>query len=53
MPEYIGTLNKKKLPMFDKSLTNPEFLDQTMLLFKGMRFCSMFGSDHKVVFRNC
>ena len=45
-----GTLNKKKLPLFDKSLmTLDEFLHQTMLSFIGTRFCSIFGSNHKSV----
>ena len=27
-----------------------EYLHQTMLSFKGMRFCSIFGSNHKKMF---
>ena len=50
VPKYLGTFNKKKLPLFDKSLVTLEFLHQTMLSFKGMRFCSMFGSNHKRMF---
>ena len=46
----LGTLNKKKLPLFDKSLITLEFLHQTMLSFKEMHFCSIFRSNQKKVF---
>ena len=46
-PKYSGAFNKKRLPLFDKSLMTLEYLHQTMLSFKAMRFCSMFGSKHK------
>ena len=48
---YLGKLNKEKLPLLDKFLAPLEFLHQTMLSFKVIRFCSMFGSNHKMVFR--
>ena len=48
--KYLGAFNKKKLPLFDKSLMTLKYLDQTMLSFKGMRFCSMFESNHQKVF---
>ena len=48
--EHIGTLNKKKLPLFEKFFMTLEFWKQRMLSFKGIRFCSMLGSNHKKVF---
>ena len=48
-PKYFWAFNKKRLPLFDKSLMTLEHLHQTVL-FKGMRFCSVFGSNHKKVF---
>ena len=50
VPKYLEKLNKKKLPLFDKFLTTLEILHQTMLSFKVMRFCSMFGRSHKMAF---
>ena len=44
VPKYLETRNKKKLPLFEKFLTPLEILQQTMLLFKGIRFCSKLGS---------
>ena len=44
VPKYLETLNKKKLPLFENFLTPLEILQQTMLLFKGIRFCSRLGS---------
>ena len=49
-PKYFEAFNRKKLPLFETSLMTLEYLHQTMLSFKGMRFCSMFGSNHKKVF---
>ena len=49
--ERVGTLNENKLPLFDRSLTTLEFWHKIMLSFKEMRFCSIFGSNHKKVFR--
>ena len=46
----LGAFNKGNLPLFDKSLMTPGYLHQTMLSFKGIRFCLMFGSNHKKVF---
>ena len=37
----------EKLLLFDKSLMTLEYLHKTMLSFKGMRFCPMFGSNQK------
>ena len=48
--KYFGAFNKKKLPLFDESLMTLEYLHQTMLSFKAIRLCSMFGSNHKKVF---
>ena len=50
VPKYLEKLNKKKLPLFDKFLTTLEILHQTMLSFKVMRFCLIFGSSHKMAF---
>ena len=47
----FGAFNKKKLPLFDKSLMILEYLHQIILTFKGMRFCSIFGSNHKRVWK--
>ena len=52
MPKYFEGFNKKKLPLFDKSLMTLEYLDQTMLSFKRMRFCSMFGRNQKRCLEN-
>ena len=46
----LGAFNKGNFPLFDKSLMTPGYLHQTMLSFKGIRFCLMFGSNHKKVF---
>ena len=51
MPKYLGTLNEKKQPPLDKSLTIMERLHQTVLSFQGIRFYSMFKSNHTKVFR--
>ena len=44
VPKHLGTLKKKKLPLFDK------FLHQTISSFKGMRFCPMFECKYKKEF---
>ena len=46
-----GTLNKKICHLFDKSLATLEFLHQTILSHEETRFCLIFGSNHKKVFR--
>ena len=49
-PKYFAAFNKKKLPLFDKSLMILNYLHQIKLSFKGMRLYSTFGSNHKKVF---
>ena len=49
VPDYLGTLNNKNLPLFDKSLMTLELLYQTILSFQGIRFYSIFRSNHKRV----
>ena len=46
-PKYFGAFDKKNFSLFDKFLMDLEYFHQMMLSFKGMRFCSMFGSNHK------
>ena len=50
MSKYLGTPNKEKLQLFDKSLMTVEFFHGTMLSFKGMRFCSIQVANHKNLF---
>ena len=49
VPKYLGTPNKEKLVLLDKSLLILTFLHHTMISFQGIRFCSMFGSNFKKV----
>ena len=39
-PKYLVTLNKEKLPLFDKSLMTLEFLHDTMLNIQRNAFLS-------------
>ena len=50
MPKYLETLNRKKLALVEKIFDDSEFLHQTILSIKDMRFCSMCESNHKKVF---
>ena len=38
VPKYLGKLNKKKLPLFDKFLTTPEFLHQKFIIIQSNAF---------------
>ena len=50
--KYLGTFNKKKLPLFEKVTTNLEFLYQTILPFKGMRFNFFFNLKFFFIYQN-
>ena len=47
----LGTLNKKKLPMFEKSLMNIEVLHETMLSFKEMFLLNFWKQPLKGVLK--
>ena len=49
-PKYFRTFNRKKVPLFEKSLMTLENWHQTKLPFKRMRSYSMFWSNHKKLF---